>query len=141
MKNLFILFLSAFIFFSCKSDNNSEIGGKKLLMKLPFKRSWKKQLNMSAEKIPLKLTLIFPPGDGPFPALIVIHEWWGLNDWIRNNADAFANKGYAALAIDLYRGKSTKNLDEAHELMNGLSTDRVSRDLQAAFTFFKTIQK
>src|SRR5689334_2257427 len=42
--------------------------------------------------------LYTPQGKGPFPALIVIHEWWGLNDWVNEQASKFADEGYAALA-------------------------------------------
>src|ERR1700691_524190 len=50
-----------------------------------------------------------PAGKGPFPALIVIHEWWGLNDWVKGQASKFADEGYVALAVDLYRGKVADN--------------------------------
>jgi carboxymethylenebutenolidase len=40
------------------------------------------------------------------PAVVLIHEWWGLNDWAKKKADGFAQQGYVALAPDLYRGKS-----------------------------------
>src|SRR5262252_10530951 len=53
--------------------------------------------------------LYTPTGNGPFPAIIVIHEWWGLNDWVKEQASKLAGEGYAALAIDLYRGKSRKH--------------------------------
>lgn len=43
-----------------------------------------------------------PEGEGPFPALVLIHEWWGLNDNIKSLADDFAEQGYVALAVDLY---------------------------------------
>ncbi len=79
--------------------------------------------------------LAMPEGDGPFPALIVIHEWWGLNDWIKQNADEFARRGYVALAIDLYRGRSASSSDEAHELMRGLPEDRAAKDLKSAFAY------
>lgn len=46
-----------------------------------------------------------PQGKGPFPALVVIHEWWGLNDWVKEQASKLADQGYVTLAIDLYRGK------------------------------------
>ena len=49
--------------------------------------------------------LYLPHGAGPHPALIVIHEWWGLNDWIKQEAAGYAAQGYVALAVDLYRGK------------------------------------
>lgn len=72
-------------------------------------------------------------GKGPFPAMILIHEWWGLNDQIKATADRFAKAGYVALAVDLYRGKSTADPEEAHQYMAGLPDDRAVRDLRAAF--------
>src|SRR5580765_7577453 len=79
--------------------------------------------------------LYTPAGKGPFPALIVIHEWWGLNDWVKEQASKFADQGYVALAVDLYRGKVADNPDLAHELMRGVPEDRASRDLRAAFDY------
>ena len=76
-----------------------------------------------------------PAGKGPFPALIVIHEWWGLNDWVKGQAAKFADEGYVALAVDLYRGKVADNPDMAHELMRGLPEDRAKRDLKAAYAY------
>jgi carboxymethylenebutenolidase len=81
--------------------------------------------------------LVVPDGKGPFPALVVIHEWWGLNSWVRENAKTFAQKGYVALAIDLYRGKSTADPGEAHELMRGVPEDRAVRDLKAAVAYLR----
>jgi carboxymethylenebutenolidase len=81
--------------------------------------------------------LVTPAGKGPFPAVIVIQEWWGLDDWVKDQARALAREGYVALAVDLYRGKVTSNPDEAHQLMNGLSPDRALRDLEAAFTYLQ----
>ena len=82
--------------------------------------------------------LYTPAGKGPFPALIVIHEWWGLNDWIKDQASKFADQGYVALAIDLYRGKVATTPDMAHELMRGVPEDRARRDLRAAFTYLES---
>jgi carboxymethylenebutenolidase len=76
--------------------------------------------------------LVTPEGSGPFPAVLVIHEWWGLDDWVKDQARALAKEGYAALAVDLYRGKVTDKQEEAHQLMMGLSPDRALRDLKAA---------
>jgi carboxymethylenebutenolidase len=76
-----------------------------------------------------------PPGKGPFPALLVIHEWWGLNDWVKDEAAKFADQGYVVLAVDLYRGKVATTPDEAHEIMRGVPEDRAKRDLHAAFEF------
>ena len=81
--------------------------------------------------------LYTPPGKGPFPAIVVIHEWWGLNDWVKEEASKLADQGYAALAIDLYRGKVATTPDEAHEIMRGLPQDRAIRDLLAATTYLR----
>ena len=74
-------------------------------------------------------------GKGRHPGLIVIQEWWGLNDWIRQQADRYAKAGYVALAPDLYRGKSTADPNVAHELMRGLPQDRAIADMKAAFDY------
>src|SRR5881392_2628353 len=77
--------------------------------------------------------LYSPAGKGPFPGIIVIHEWWGLNDWVKEQASKLADQGYVTLAIDLYRGKVATTPNEAHEFMGGVPQDRAKRDLQAAF--------
>jgi carboxymethylenebutenolidase len=79
-----------------------------------------------------------PAGKGPFPAMIVIHEWWGLNDWVKDQAGKLADQGYVALAIDLYRGKIATTPDLAHEIMRGVPEDRAKRDLHAAFEFLQS---
>jgi len=79
--------------------------------------------------------LYTPSGKGSFPALIVIHEWWGLNDWVKEQASNLSDQGYVALAIDLYRGKVATTPEEAHEIMRGVPEDRAKRDLHAAFEF------
>lgn len=79
--------------------------------------------------------LYTPAGKGPFPGIIVIHEWWGLNDWVKEQASKLADEGYVTLAVDLYRGKVATTPDEAHELMRGVPEDRAARDLHAALAF------
>src|SRR3984957_10448666 len=83
----------------------------------------------------VQAVLYTPSGKGPFPALIVIHEYWGLNDWVKEQGSNLASQGYLALAIDLYRGKVADNPDLAHELMRGVPQDRANRDLQSAFDY------
>lgn len=68
------------------------------------------------------------------PAVIVIQEWWGLNDWVKEQADHFAKEGYVALAVDLYRGKVATDPSLAHELSRGLPQDRAMNDLKAGVT-------
>ena len=82
--------------------------------------------------------LYAPAGKGPFPGLIVVHEYWGLNDWVKEQASKLADQGYEALAIDLYRGKVATTPDLAHELMRGVPDDRAKRDLHAAFEFLQS---
>ncbi len=79
--------------------------------------------------------LALPSGAGKHPAILVIHEWWGLNDWIRQQTDRFARQGYVAVAPDLYRGKSTSDPEVAHELSRGLPQDRAIADLEGAFRY------
>src|SRR5579864_7848066 len=61
--------------------------------------------------------LAMPEKPGRYPALVVIHEWWGLTDWLKEQAQKLAEQGYLALAVDLYRGKVTADPEVAHELM------------------------
>jgi len=82
--------------------------------------------------------LYLPHGNGPHPAIVVIHEWWGLNDWIKEQAANYAKQGYVALAVDLYRGKVADNPETAHELMRGLPQDQGVRDLVAAVHFLES---
>ena len=82
--------------------------------------------------------LYAPEGKGPFPALVVIHEWWGLNDWVKEQASKLADQGYVTLAVDLYRGKVATTPDEAHEIMRGVPEDRAARDLHAAVEFLRS---
>jgi carboxymethylenebutenolidase len=86
----------------------------------------------------IQAVLYTPEGKGPFPAIIVIHEYWGLNDWVKEQASKLADQGYETLAIDLYRGKVATTPDMAHELMRGVPEDRAKRDLHAAFEFLQS---
>ena len=72
------------------------------------------------------------------PAVVVIQEWWGVNDQIRGVADRLAAAGYRALVPDLYRGKSTVEAEEAHHLMSGLDFgDAASQDVRGAVQFLR----
>ena len=73
--------------------------------------------------------LALPQGDGPFPGVIVVQEWWGLDGHIKDVAERFAREGFAALAPDLYHGKVAKEPDEAQKLMMSLNTGKASNEL------------
>jgi carboxymethylenebutenolidase len=83
--------------------------------------------------------LYAPSGSGPFPGILVIHEWWGLDGWMKEQASRLADEGYVALAVDLYRGRVAKTPDEAHEIMRGVPEDRAARDLHAAVEYLKSL--
>jgi carboxymethylenebutenolidase len=71
-------------------------------------------------------------------AIVVIQEWWGVNDQIRGVADRLATAGYRALVPDLYRGKSTVEAEEANHLMTALDFgDAASQDIRGAVQFLK----
>jgi carboxymethylenebutenolidase len=75
---------------------------------------------------------------GATGAVVVIQEWWGLNDQIRGVADRIAAAGYTALVPDLYRGKSTVEAEEAHHLMSALNFgDAASQDVRGAVQHLK----
>jgi carboxymethylenebutenolidase len=67
--------------------------------------------------------------------IIVIQEWWGLVPHIRDLVDRFAGEGFAALAPDLFHGKTTKSPDEAGKLMMALNIEQAARDLAGAIGF------
>jgi carboxymethylenebutenolidase len=80
-----------------------------------------------------------PEKPGRLPAIIIIHEWWGLNPWVRQQARMFAEHGYVTLAVDLYRGRVASDPETAHELMRALPQDRGVAYLRAADAYLKAL--
>ncbi len=78
-----------------------------------------------------------PAGTGKAPALLVVQEWWGVNDHIRSLVDRFAEAGFLALAPDLYHGKTTKDAGEAGKLMGALDWKVAVEDVAGAFAFLE----
>lgn len=72
------------------------------------------------------------PPSGRGPGVVVIQEWWGLVDHIRDVCERLARAGFVALAPDLYRGETASDPDTAGRLMMGLEIPRAARDLDAA---------
>jgi len=73
------------------------------------------------------------------PGIVVIQEWWGLDDEIRSVADRLAKAGYRALVPDLYRGKLALEANEAEHLMNDLNFgDAASQDIRGAVQYLKS---
>jgi carboxymethylenebutenolidase len=97
----------------------------------------------SVDGEPVKGWLSWPAGKPMtgMPALIVIHEWWGLNDNIRQTAERLAGEGYVTLAVDLYRGQSGANPRDAMRLMNELNErgDEGRENLAAAYDYLVNV--
>ena len=83
--------------------------------------------------------LAVPAGDGPFPALVIIHEWNGLQDRVRQLADDFADEGYVTLAADLFQGRTGANRDENMALVQEAQSDpaKMTANLNAAVAYLK----
>ncbi|MDO8588770.1 MAG: dienelactone hydrolase family protein [Armatimonadota bacterium] len=76
-------------------------------------------------------------GKPPYPGLVVIHEWWGLNDSIKGAVDRLAALGYVALAVDLF-GKSTSDPAEAFRMVRGLDQTSATTQMLSAGDYLRT---
>ena len=76
-----------------------------------------------------------PDGPGPHPAVVMLHEWWGLNQEITLLADALAAEGYVVFVPDAYRGRVTSQIPRALYLRLGTPEDQVTSDLDAALAY------
>ncbi len=81
--------------------------------------------------------LALPEGEGTHPAVILVQEWWGLNDWMEDQAKKLADLGYIALAVDFYNGKVAKDQATAHQLMNGLDEAAAMAMLRSSADFLR----
>jgi carboxymethylenebutenolidase len=76
-----------------------------------------------------------PKGVGVFPAVVVIQEWWGLDDHIKSVARRFAEAGFVAVAPDLYRGQVAKEPNDAQRLVMAVQMPQALRDIQSAVNY------
>jgi carboxymethylenebutenolidase len=76
------------------------------------------------------------------PAVIMIHEWWGLNEHIKNQADILAKEGYVVLAVDLYRGEVATDFNRAMNLASSVRNNSASAidNLQSAVNYVKSLE-
>jgi carboxymethylenebutenolidase len=81
--------------------------------------------------------LAYQPEREPSPAVVVIQEWWGLNEHIKDIANRFAQEGFVALAPDLYHGVVTTEPDEARKLVMELSMPEAVKEIQQAVGFLQ----
>ncbi len=78
------------------------------------------------------------PGDGHGLGIIVLQEWWGVDEHIRSVCDRLASEGFFALAPDLYRGETTTQPSEAEQKMMAMSMDRAEADMCGAAAYLKS---
>lgn len=78
-----------------------------------------------------------PADDGEYPGVVMIHEWWGLNENIRLMAEQLAGQGYKVLAVDLYDGSVAGTPDEARKLVTSIDQAEANKNLQAAVEFLR----
>jgi carboxymethylenebutenolidase len=79
-----------------------------------------------------------PQGAVKSPAVIIIHEFWGLVEHMKDIARRFAEEGYAALAVDLFDGKSASKPEEAMKIRQEFSEEKILGDLKGAIDYLKT---
>ena len=89
-------------------------------------------IQIGADKAYLSLP---PNAKAPLPGIVVIHEWWGLNDHIKHWADRLAADGYAAVAVDLYSGTVATTPNEATAAMKAVDPDKAIKTMLAAHKF------
>jgi carboxymethylenebutenolidase len=73
--------------------------------------------------------------DGPGPGLVVLQEWWGLDEHIREVCDRFAGEGFVALAPDLFHGETTDQPDEAQQKMMAMDMEEAEKEMRGAVTY------
>jgi carboxymethylenebutenolidase len=83
----------------------------------------------------LKAYLVLPEGTGPFPGVVMIHEWWGLDTETREKADRLSRHGFAVLAVDAYRGRSADTVPGAIMLVSTTPRERIAADVDAGWSY------
>jgi carboxymethylenebutenolidase len=78
-----------------------------------------------------------PADPGTYPGIVMIHEWWGLNDHIKSMADILAKEGYQVLAVDLHKGTVAKTPEEARALTSILNQEEAIENLKAATAYLR----
>lgn len=86
----------------------------------------------------LRAYIARPNGQGPFPAVLMFHEWWGLNEDITKMADALAAQGYVVLAPDAYRNRTTAWIPRAIWLVTTTDQAQVAADIDAGLAYLRS---
>ncbi|HEY0479389.1 MAG TPA: dienelactone hydrolase family protein [Kofleriaceae bacterium] len=81
--------------------------------------------------------LATPDGGGKPPGVVVLQEWWGINDQIKTVAERYAAAGFVALVPDLYHGKLAKDAEEAAAMMHALDFGKAVQEIAGAVAFLR----
>jgi carboxymethylenebutenolidase len=87
----------------------------------------------ASDSLQLNAYIAEPEGDGPFPAVLMIHEWWGIREEIVEKADALAAEGYVVLAVDAYRGTVTTSIPGAIYNTLNYPQELIDADMQVFY--------
>ncbi len=78
-----------------------------------------------------------PVAPGDYPGVVMVHEWWGLNDTVKEMARNLAKEGYHVLAVDLFNGRVAADASEARQLTSAMDKESALKNMQAALLFLK----
>jgi carboxymethylenebutenolidase len=96
-------------------------------------------VTIQTSNAPIPGYLAQPVSKGNYPGVVVIQEWWGLDEHIKSVADRFARAGFVALAPDLYHGEIAREPDEARKLAMSLIMDQAIADVQGAADYLVSL--
>ncbi len=97
------------------------------------------RITFANEKSDVTGYLARPKGDGKYPGVIVIQEWWGLVHHIENVAERFAAEGFVAIAPDLYHGRAASEPDQAMQLARSMTFESALHDMVATAKHFQRL--
>ncbi len=79
-----------------------------------------------------------PKEAGSYPGIVMIHEWWGLNDNIKEMARSLASQGYVVLAVDMYNGEVAADSTRAQQLSSSFDQEKGTQNMKSAIAYLKT---
>lgn len=78
-----------------------------------------------------------PVKEGSYPGIVMVHEWWGLNDNIKEMAEKLAAEGYVVLAVDLYNGRVANKPEDASKYVSAVDQGQAEANMKAAYDYLK----
>ncbi|MFZ3166220.1 MAG: dienelactone hydrolase family protein [Candidatus Methanoperedens sp.] len=96
-------------------------------------------IDVDIEGVNLSGFLVQPVTPGKYPGIVMIHEWWGLNDQVKSMADITAREGYVVLAIDLFKGNVATTIEGAQANIQNNSNNETIPKMQAAVKYLRNM--